>query len=222
MDGGSQQITLSLPPIPLTDLLLALVCYLTWRLLRQLEEFRDAGYPRECCSNRDERHDADPVLRSRPRVGSGAKRITSGRSSPEATTASGAPAWLTAKASPPLMPVPAPPANITERLANAAPVLAAALPSTMAFAPAVTLVERFLRDSAQLFAECLLDENDVDTAKFLHACRHFATVLEKAGPFTMLSIRGTLPRATRTRAACSSKRVIRILLPDSSKFLSVP
>ena len=43
----------------------------------------------------------------------------------------------------------------------------------------------------QYFAECLLDERDVDVSKFITACRHFGTVLEKAGPFTMLSIRET-------------------------------
>ena len=52
-------------------------------------------------------------------------------------------------------------------------------------------VERFLQLSAQRFAECLLDQEDVDTREFIRACRHFATVLEKAGPFTMLSIRET-------------------------------
>lgn len=57
--------------------------------------------------------------------------------------------------------------------------------------PPEVVVDRFLRNSAQYFAECLLDERDVDVSKFITACRHFGTVLEKAGPFTMLSIRET-------------------------------
>lgn len=52
-------------------------------------------------------------------------------------------------------------------------------------------VERMVYESAALFAECLLDESDVDVTLFLKASRHFIKVLEKIGPFTMLSVRET-------------------------------
>ena len=58
-------------------------------------------------------------------------------------------------------------------------------------------IERMLNDSAQLFAESLLDEDDVDVAKFIKACRHYTRVLEKIGPFTMLSVRETQSNITK-------------------------
>ena len=82
------------------------------------------------------------------------------------------------------------PRPTTHAVVNA-PKQRAHRPAALAPIAALAPVERFLRDSAQLFAECLLDERDVDVSKFVAACRHFATVLEKAGPFTMLSIRET-------------------------------
>ena len=50
---------------------------------------------------------------------------------------------------------------------------------------------KIVYDSAQRFAECLLDDADIDVNQFLRACRHYTRVLEKIGPFTMLSVRET-------------------------------
>ena len=58
--------------------------------------------------------------------------------------------------------------------------------------PAVEpMLGKLLHDSAQRFAECLLDEHDVDTNLFMRACRHYTKVLERIGPFTVLSVRET-------------------------------
>ncbi len=46
-----------------------------------------------------------------------------------------------------------------------------------------------LRFSAQSFAECMLDEDDVDVPRFIAACRGYVDVLHRLGPFTMISIR---------------------------------
>ena len=70
----------------------------------------------------------------------------------------------------------------------AAPTAAGSPPSPLLPPPPI---ERFLRSSSTYFADSLLGHGDVDVNKFITACRHFATVLEKAGPFTMLSIRET-------------------------------
>jgi hypothetical protein len=88
------------------------------------------------------------------------------------------------------------------------------LPAKLPMAPPVAPVEHFLRDSAQLFAECLFDEQDVDTNKFIRACRHFGTVLERAGPFTMLSIRETHSNIVRSRS--KELRIERTLVRSSA------
>ena len=82
-----------------------------------------------------------------------------------------------------------------------------AIPVSPPPAPSPPVVERFLNISAQRFGDCLLDQTDIDTAKFLRACRHFGTVLEKAGPFTLLSIRETQANISKIEHTCVARRV---------------
>ena len=135
-------ITVDIPPIPLTEVLLALLIYLVWRCLEQMTE-----------GNKLLRE-----LRELQAGGSPNGTMVARRGTPSASS------------------------NDPSKQPVTRPLRQPAAP---------IVVERFLADSAQLFAECLLDEGDVDVNRFLRACRFFATVLEKAGPFTMLSIRET-------------------------------
>lgn len=147
-------ITLTLPPLPLAELLLIVLTILLWRILLVL---REGLKLLQAISARSEGGDG--------RVTWNVERAAADRPRVPRTPSSPAILGVSSVASPVRSPSPGPPS-----------------------------VERFLRISAELFADCLLDQADVDTSKFIRACRHFGTVLEKAGPFTMLSIRETQVR----------------------------
>ena len=160
------ELTLDLPPIPLTEVLLAVLIYLLWRCLTVLE------------------HGVALLGEIREGSGGGVRHNNVFGKLQRSTR----PSPMT-KATPPQLHSSPPQDTPTHR-----PAL-----TPLSRAPA----ERFLRDSAQAFAECLLDEGDVDVSRFLRACRHFATVLEKAGPFTMLSIRETQSNIQKMEHTCA-------------------
>ena len=152
-------IVLTLPPLPVLEILLVIVVILLCRLLVKLDHglvlFREV---RETLQQLQQQQQQGGSVKGGNLV-----------SSPYARAAS---------------------PHATRRRLDAP-----ASPEDFSLAPPP--VERLMGDSAQQFAECLLDEKDIDVARFIKACRHFTRVLEKIGPFTMLSVRETHSNLTK-------------------------